>query len=69
VVERREASAPQGARRAREGAAVVEQRFSAFRFPFCSGLHPRMIVMSPVPPPAASDEDHAGFRLFAWSSP
>jgi hypothetical protein len=33
VVERREASAPQGARRAREGAEVVAQRFSAFRFP------------------------------------
>ena len=34
VVERREASAPQGACRAREGTEVVEQRLSAFRFPF-----------------------------------
>ena len=34
VVERREASAPRGVRCASEGMAVVEQRLSAFRFPF-----------------------------------
>jgi hypothetical protein len=33
-----------GARRAREGAAVTQQRLSAFRFPFCFA-YPRVIVM------------------------
>jgi hypothetical protein len=34
VVERREASAPERARAASRDAVVVEQRLSAFRFPF-----------------------------------